>query len=314
MYAVSKQEEALGPKVVWLMSFPNSGTSYTLHLTREATNTTTATNYALEGDIKDEPSVPVRRGEHQGPFLQLIRDRTTTVPSKYILTKTHCNAFCSDCKPRNYIETPRSFEVSCRSGKRAVLNEFGDLTNKRVTYDQSVVAKAVHVFRNPLDNVVARFHLDYNTAKSSKKASDWTEKHPNNRTGFATWCKEMDESSLLPTMRWIDEGLMNLLRKVPCHQEFFRYVQWHNLAFDVTRGRGIPVHIIHYQNYSENFEGTLTDLLEFLELPRTGRVEPFHAGKEYSSYYTKKQRGAIKRVIQEFASVDTWDNVKDFEF
>ena len=30
-------------------SFPNSGTSYTLHATRELTNTTTATNYGLEG-------------------------------------------------------------------------------------------------------------------------------------------------------------------------------------------------------------------------------------------------------------------------
>ncbi len=40
-------------------SFPNSGTSYTLHTVRKLTNTTTASNYGLEGTIKDEESVPV---------------------------------------------------------------------------------------------------------------------------------------------------------------------------------------------------------------------------------------------------------------
>lgn len=64
--------------------FSFSGTSYTLHLTRESTNTTTATNYALEGDIKDAPSIPVHKSEdgYNGPFLEIIRGRTTTVPSK----------------------------------------------------------------------------------------------------------------------------------------------------------------------------------------------------------------------------------------
>eukprot|EP00957_Ditylum_brightwellii_P051315 3890622-Ditylum_brightwellii.AAC.1 len=53
----------------WLMSFPNSGTSYTIHLIRGITNTTTATNYGLEGDIKDEESVPAISNSENGPFL-----------------------------------------------------------------------------------------------------------------------------------------------------------------------------------------------------------------------------------------------------
>ena len=290
----------------------NSGTSYTLHLTRQATNTTTATNYALEGDIKDKPSIPIHNAAQQGPFLQICNDRNTTLPTNYILTKTHCHAFCSDCLPQNYIETPRSFEVSCRTGTRAVADKSGQLVKQKVTYDQALVAKAVHMFRHPLDNVVARYHLEHNTLR--KKKSGWLETHPNNRTGFAAWCKEMDESSQLPKMRWVDRHLMDLLRKIPCHEEFYRYIQWHNLAFDVTRGRGIPVHVIHYHKYSEKFEETLSKLLGFLELPRRGEVEPFHAGKVYHSYYTKEQRQDIRRVIREFASVDTWENVKDYEF
>ena len=75
-----------------MKSFPNSGTSYTIHAIRELTNTTTATNYGLEGEIKDEESVPVfkhREDSENGPFLELIPGRVTNIP-KLILTKTHC--------------------------------------------------------------------------------------------------------------------------------------------------------------------------------------------------------------------------------
>ena len=63
-------------------------TSYTIHLIRETSNTTTATNYALEGDIKDEASVPAVQGSEDGPYLELIKTIQTTIPEKYILTKT----------------------------------------------------------------------------------------------------------------------------------------------------------------------------------------------------------------------------------
>ncbi|KAL3773723.1 hypothetical protein ACHAW5_009832 [Stephanodiscus triporus] len=96
--------------IVWLMSFPNSGTSYTLHTVRELTNTTTASNYGLEGDIKDEDSNPVFKGDGgmNGPYLELIRGKTTNIP-KLILTKTHCGGYSYSHNPNSYIVTPRKF-------------------------------------------------------------------------------------------------------------------------------------------------------------------------------------------------------------
>jgi hypothetical protein len=290
----------------------DSGTSYTLHLVRTSTNTTTATNYALEGDIKDAPDIPIHGNAQNGPFLQICNGIQTSPPTKYIITKTHCSAFCSDCLPKNYIETPRSFEVSCRSGTKGMVASNGYVYKQPVTYDQSLVGKAVHIFRHPLDNIVARFHLEYNTLR--KKANEWEATHPNNSTGFMAWCRDMDSKSQLHRVRWIDSKLMILLSQIPCHEEFYRYVQWHNLAFDVTRGNGIPVHVIHYRNYSDSFEETLRQLLDFLDLPRNGDVEPFQTGKVYADYYTKEQRRNIRQLIQEFASEDTWQNVKDYEF
>jgi hypothetical protein len=145
------------PNIAWLMSFPNSGTSFTLHMTREASNTTTATNYAMEGDVRDLASTQVIEGKagENGPFLELIKNRYSNIPHT-ILTKTHCAGFCSLCGPRKlWFETPRTFLRGCLSGTRAVYGQNG-LEEIDVIYDKSLVTKAIHIYRHPLDNIVGK--------------------------------------------------------------------------------------------------------------------------------------------------------------
>jgi hypothetical protein len=297
---------------VRVLSPHSSGTSYTLHLTRTATNTTTASNYALEGDIKNESSIPIHHDAVTGgPFLELTPNRPTSVPTTYILTKTHCGGFCSDCKPHNYLETPRSFQILCQSGTRAFIGRNGTLEVELVTYDSTLVKKAVHVIRNPLDNIVARFHLEWERYRNEGKIA-WIEQYAYNRTGFHNWCRQKDSVSLVTQFRWVDRKLLSLMKAIPCQEEFLRDVQWHNLAFGVTRDIGIPTLVIHYQEYRDDWENTVTKLLNFLELPRNGVGESFDHGKEYSSYYTDDQRAAIKAFIQEYATTETWENVKDY--
>jgi hypothetical protein len=187
----------VGPKVVWLMSFPNSGTSFTIHATRHLSNTTTATNYALEGDILDRPGIPAIPGPEgeQGPFLELVWNFSTTMPRHYILTKTHCAGFCDNCSPDAYVETPRSFQRGCQSGEQGVWTKQDGLQKRPVTYSMSLVKKAIHLIRHPLDNVVARFHLFRATEKvhyigiGNRTVSV---NHPNNQTGFQDWCKRLN--------------------------------------------------------------------------------------------------------------------------
>lgn len=153
-------------------------------MVRELTNTTTATNYGLEGDIKDEPSVPAFENDANGPYLELIPSRHTNIP-KLILTKTHCGGFSTSVKPASFIETPRSFMKACLKGKRGVYSSDSkkSLTTQKVWYSHERVHKIVHIFRSPLDNVVARFHLERKrfTAKNDKK---WLSRFPNNKDGF----------------------------------------------------------------------------------------------------------------------------------
>ena len=141
------------------------------------------------------------------------------------------------------------------------------------------------------------------------------DRHANNSMGFKNWCTEKDRSSSLlgqlisargdnkpllgprsredDDQKWID-----LLSDIPCRQEFFQYVQWHNLAFSMTEGLlRIPTMVIHYNDYRDSLKETIQKLLDFLELPN---VQPdaviFKAGKEYFDYYSESDRQAIKSV------------------
>lgn len=128
-------EDAEG--VVWLMSFPNSGTSYTIDAVRELTGTTTGTNYGLEGVVKDQestPAFPDMEDAKNGPFLHIIPGREINTP-KLLLTKTHCSGYCSSCmKPEMFIETPRSFMRGCLQGQRGVIDEDSKVTSEVVSY------------------------------------------------------------------------------------------------------------------------------------------------------------------------------------
>ena len=288
-------------------------------MTREASNSTTATNYALEGEIRDQPSVPAISGPDgsEGPWLELIPDRITTVP-KYILTKTHCGGFCSYCPPDKYIETPRSFQYSCQSGTRAFENHDGDIKKVPSTYDGKLVKKAIHLFRHPLDNIVARFHLDYRRQQKSGEnggnMTHWPELFPKNSTGFHQWCNFMDSDGGLLNLHWIDQDLRDALDGVPCKAEFYRYVQWHNNAFIMCKEMSIPVMLLHYRDYSNHFEETLDKILDFLEVHRAGDEVEFISGKEYGDYYNPDQKQKIRAFLQEFSTKDTWAQLSSYSF
>ena len=92
------------PDIAWLMSFPNSGTSYTMRLVQAVSNTTAATNYAEECKQDNSGHVATLYGSQSGPYLrQQVHDGGMSLPKKYILTKTHCGGRCVHCIPG---ETP----------------------------------------------------------------------------------------------------------------------------------------------------------------------------------------------------------------
>ena len=118
----------------------------------------------------------------------------------------------------------------------------------------------------------------------------------------------------LSQYRWVDQTLADTFVSVPCHQEFFRYVQWHNLAFTVSRDMGLPTLIIYYHDYNEDLETATKRLLAFLDLPRVSEGIEFSHGKEYRDYYSAEQRAAVLAMIKEQSTAETWHYLKDYDF
>ena len=121
-----------------LMSFPNSGTSYTISNTELVSQRTTASNYGI--GLYTHERLP------SGPFLH--RDQMD-LPSSFLLTKTHCMGYCDDCHPRVFvIQSTQSFWEGCLSGEQMVN---GNRT--KFSYDGSLVTRAIHLFRSPFEYV-----------------------------------------------------------------------------------------------------------------------------------------------------------------
>jgi Sulfotransferase domain len=305
------------------MSFPNSGTSYTMELVMVASNMSTATNYAWEqegiGYTGKEMPVPLERNAFNtsidkisGPFWTLPQLSTSYKSSDAVLTKTHCGGYCHDCRPYKYVETPHSFLMHCATSEMEYLRDDGKKKTKYVIYDYNKIVRAVHLIRNPFDNMVSRYHLGRHK-KLKTNRTDWIEKYTEDRSGFEKFCSDITHVSSEHTSTFIDQDVLQLINDIPCHLDLFRYIQWHNLAFLITdEWLQIPAYILHYEDYTSNFSNTVQNLLNFLQLPNTGAYQTFMRGKSYHEYFTDDQRLRMRNATLQLASPQTWHYVERY--
>mmetsp|Transcript_15200 Transcript_15200/g.32143 ORF Transcript_15200/g.32143 Transcript_15200/m.32143 type:complete len:165 (-) Transcript_15200:79-573(-) len=137
-------------------------------------------------------------------------------------------------------------------------------------------------------------------------------RYPNSIKGFKTWCADQDaryhrEERSVDWTTWSHDdnnNLLNYFEGVACHAEFFRYAQWHSLASEVVKKLNIPVLYIYYEDYLTNLDGKTEELLEFLDLPRSGDLPDFDSKKDYSGYFTREERAAASDLMRRVASAD----------
>ncbi|KAL9188749.1 hypothetical protein ACHAXT_007127 [Thalassiosira profunda] len=283
------------------MSFPNSGTSYTSELVRTATRQKTASNYRTEDA---GATVAVFRDSPSGPFWTEFEDEETApeLPTGgYLLTKTHCGGYCFRCPPDKYLETPRSFVKKCLEGDR-VKDDDGETHVD--SYGKDLVARAVHVVRDPFDNIVSRFHL---ARKNTEKYAVF----PSTREGFLDFCASLGER-----FREREQAHSDIFDEaalaIPCHADFFRYMQWHNLAFFTTWDLNIPSLVLHYEDYTNNRQETQDSLLEFLEQDAVSEPSPFQKGKTYRHYFTDAEIAAVEDMFSKLAFRETLENTQHY--
>lgn len=329
-------------KVAWLMSFPNSGTSYTSKMIRHASRLSTASNYGEENRDQNGNSVPVYPNTTNGPFwIDPHSQDVIERPTNYALTKTveyihvtlqislsvcllthslslwilqHCGGRCEKCGPSRYVENPHSFLVQCLSGRRGFTNDVGVRVFEEVTYPLSLVHKAVHLVRNPFDNVVSRFHLEHH-AFWKRNDTAKLRSYPSTREGFRAFCHDRLDGRFAreeASSRLVDPRVHARMKDIPCHADFFRFVQWHNLAFVTTNDMDIPTHVLLYERYETHFEETAHNLLDFLELDFKGDLINFIKGKEYKEYFDASERRIVRDAMKELALRVTWKHLKHY--
>jgi hypothetical protein len=322
----ARNDKDLVPKVVWLASYPNSGTSYTMTLVERASNLSTATNYGAEVTYKREDSLPIYPTHSYGPFwdgLSGKRGRPRLLPTTNVLTKTHCGGRCIKCDATEYVvPVVDSFVEACQ---RTTHRYRGSTVESAIP--THLVHGMVHLLRNPYHNTVARFHLERRNmiAKKSKLET----KYPHNATGFARWCHYLDTKYASSDATVFDAQTLALLQPVPCHAEFFKWTQWHNLALETARrlgpattatfssqtkpSAGVPVHFILYEDYEVRFNETLAHLMKFLQLPISAtQFQSFRNLPTYDDHYTVSQRSAIQALIRHVASPELWPLIRHY--
>jgi len=284
-----------------LLSFPNSGTTYTLFTTQKVSSGGVATSYMKETEGN---SIPVFKRWYHGPsWLPCQKTPPFWLPCPWriyqekgaVLTKTHCGGYSIDISPRHIFGSADKFYKDCSS----VFDSGG--SRLPLSTSLSLGPRAVHLIRDPFDNIVSRFHHEH-TVRLSRE-----ERHlyPKTREGFRSFCNafvdiyfEEDISHLLSEA----ESILN--SKVPCLADFLRYIIWHNNAIVMEENEGLVPFYIHYERFGSHWNETVNELVSFLEHNVTDDSfhRSFHRGKRYHDYYSDDEIHSVKELFEMLAS------------
>lgn len=272
------------PSISWLLSFPNSHNTQIRSLLQIVSNTTGGTNYGheriyLSGKHSfDSDAVPILPGASNGPFV-INTDLGLPQSDSFVLVKTHCGVNgCFDCG----VPSPLNFLDSCASGTSTI-----DGKNKAVKYDVGLVQRAVHLYLNPLANVLTRFNCNSQS------------RYPQTREGFLSWCDDYDVMYSSSKNGIPGEILQS---HVPCHSEFYKYITWHNNVISTIDRLGLPVHTVYAEDFSiHSHNDTIHQLLTFLNLKQVMYGHPFQTTNA-TVFFNTTQVNQIASFFKQHAS------------
>jgi len=326
------------PKITYLLTFPMSGTTYTILLVSRTTNTTVATNYAVNAYTdKDGNHVPVypppaaeaaiatttktaaskevggERDIPGSPFWYSTYEYSTK-PTHNVLTLSHCAGHCMHpCTPDNYIQTDASFEEACRT----IINHDADGNYFTSVTPKADISKVIHLIRDPFSNIVSRFHAYLHEEGAKAKHELLSNLHPNSPEGFKAWCREIDNDANLKELElkssFIPLEIKELIEQggIPCHSEFYKYVSWHNHVEEMAWNEDYPILEVYYEDYktkTQELQSAIA-MAEFLEEPIVdinNLLPTFLVVRIYRDYYTEEERMRVEKFTKALALRKTW--------
>jgi hypothetical protein len=298
------------PLVAWLLTYAGSASSTPiLQLVQERSGTTTATNYGVAA-LPTHSSVVSVHPEYgtSGPF---VRDPLRPLPRHYILTSTHCGSLCvlpeQACRmlPRPEDDL-LDFALACTSGRRYYQEQ-----ERAVSYDSHMVQRAVHVLRDPFATIVHRMqlalpHAFLNSTDASFRWENETNSWGNRTDLFHNWCRYLDRTTtfVLP-----DE--ISAYAHIPCAEEWYRFVQWHNMAVSIASAKSLPVHYV----WVEDLPDTMPELMAFLQLDDVSNLDVTNyndSDKHAALWWDDATRRDAARLMRAWASNATWDLIRHY--
>lgn len=265
----------------------------------------TGSNYASDWDVL----IPIEEESMHGPFFH----RPDMPHPEYVLTKTHCTGYCDDCGPEDYVVTStKQFTNGCATSS---IPDPRTGIKQKAEYSSTIPVKIVHLLRNPFDNLVSRLHLEIKKRPEFSNLTD-DDRHSllSSKEGFLSWCVYVDtkfEKEEKHT-NLFSEDLKQIFKELPCHADWFRYIQWHNYAISMIDDLDIPTHTMYYEDYDTKYNVTVDTLFNFLSLERINNPLDFIAGKSYHSFFTKENFQAAIRLVQTLATPKSWELIKHY--
>mmetsp|Transcript_44906 Transcript_44906/g.54398 ORF Transcript_44906/g.54398 Transcript_44906/m.54398 type:complete len:363 (-) Transcript_44906:103-1191(-) len=306
------EHEPLG---AWFMHYPNSGGEHILYFMQKITGKSVGTNY---GNVLQETSGALVKDTYaskhvwenhpNGPFKFSDRE----LPENYVPIATNCGGTCNDCHPQYYILSKYEYLKKCHTGIRFSPFEGGN--EESLVYDNTFIKKGLQLVRPPIDNVVARFK-QFRKEKVALGDRVWLDAFPDTPLGLKMWCADVaNEFREEENIMWDQEVWLSSYG-VPCRQEFFRYIQWHNYAHDVTRidMMDIPVAVVHTQDLQDDFQKHMDSLLWYFRLELTMPLDEYHAIDldipSYHDWFTFEEKESIACFMKNLSTDDTIDRL-----
>jgi len=309
------------PRLAWFASFPMSGSKDIINMIQTTTIETTATNYGhmmhnekglLQGTYE---SVPVYKSRINGPY---IFSHHLALPKTYLPVVTHCGGHCTKCLPHKYIMRRDSFFSSCTAGiKFTPSTDFLGLKGGKyedVKYDAKMISRVLLMIRDPFDVVQDRYisyHYGFDSMGYRRVRRRFFSTP--DKKAFQEYCLEEERSASKHEDEWFtDPDIRNAMKRVPCHAEIYRWVQWHNLFFQVIAYLRKLYHVIHYQDI--NNDKTRKDLFRFFELETYRTEETPVQLKDDQRYFSTEDKIKLRKLIQLTADKDTMTHIQRYVF
>lgn len=289
----------VNPSLTWFFGFPQSGNTYVFHLIHSVTDRATATNYGfsvmdLEGNVHVAIHDSVRVYGDSGPAL--YTSKFLEPPDTRILTWASSDGTCRNCHPRKYMYNYGRFREMCWEG-----TVMQDGRQVAVKYNPELVKSAVHLYRDPFDNIVLRFWAERETMAAGNHLT-WLQRYPPTHAGFQSWCNDRDAEWYDVENAWYGAETMQKAEGVICRQEFYKYIMFHNNIVRTRLAYNLPTFVLKYEDFFLNYEKTLSNIVSFLGLPMLREPPEKDVQVGFSErYYTDENREAAKNLMRSLA-------------